>query len=380
MAQSTLELVLDGGPGFAQIAITNICNAKCDFCSFAVGKIQKKDFTSATLAGVRDACDILHEKGIRFLTFTGGEPMVHPDFLEMIEYAARKGLNPVVVTNGSLLDDEQCEALAARGVQNVLISIDAADEGAHDRNRGLPGLCKKIRAANRKLGELGITRTASVTVSKLVGDYGKLPKFLKGLGFDNLTFSYPLQSLHSTYLSYSSSSLIDFEDAELIRRFRDIQKLKSRFPIMNPTESLNEMMRFIRGEKSRFPCLAGHKYFFVDWKLDVYRCHYFPKPICSIYDFGKQAPIRDHCDLCMIDCYRDPSVLQHVAIAFADSIELLKRGRPLKALATMFNDRTLDSILAVVEGIPWLLRWKRKPPAARRARGLPQAAVPLGAA
>jgi MoaA/NifB/PqqE/SkfB family radical SAM enzyme len=287
MAQSTLELILDGGPGFAQIAITNICNAKCDFCSFAVGKLKKSDFQSATFEGVRDACDILHEKGIRFITFTGGEPMVHPQFMEMVEYAGKKGLNPVVVTNGSMLDDDVCEDLAARGVQNVLISIDAPDEAVHDKNRGLPGLCKKIAKANAKLGELGITRTASVTVSKLVGDYSRLPRFLKGLGFDNLTFSYPLTSLHSTYLSFSSSSLIDYKDEELIQRFRDIQKLKSRFQIMNPSESLNEMIRFVKGEKSRYPCLAGHKYFFVDWKLDVYRCHYFPKPMCSIYDFAK---------------------------------------------------------------------------------------------
>jgi MoaA/NifB/PqqE/SkfB family radical SAM enzyme len=366
VARSTLDLILSGGPGFAQIAITNVCNAKCDFCSFAVGKVKKSDFRSASLEGVKEACDVLYDKGIRFLTFTGGEPMIHPDLLEMLAYAGRKGLSPVLVTNGSMLDDVACEALAGCGVRNVIMSIDAADEGVHDRNRGLPGLCRKIARANRKLGELGIARTASVTVSKLV-DFEKLPAFLKGLEFDNLTFSYPLRALHSSYLSFGSSSLIDFADDELIERFRGIQKLKSRFPIMNPTESLNEMIRFVRGEKSRYPCLAGHKYFFVDWKLDVYRCHYFAEPICSIREFRDAAPIRDHCDLCMIDCYRDPSVLQFAAVAFADAVELARRGRPIKAIRALVNDRTIDSLRAVAESVPWLLRWRRRRPSRKAA-------------
>ena len=110
MARSKLGLLLDGGPGFAQIAITNICNARCDFCNFAVGKLQKPDFRSATLAGVRDAADILFDRGIRYLTFTGGEPMAHPDLLDMLAHAAAKGMNPVLVTNGSLLDAERCRA------------------------------------------------------------------------------------------------------------------------------------------------------------------------------------------------------------------------------------------------------------------------------
>jgi MoaA/NifB/PqqE/SkfB family radical SAM enzyme len=371
---STLNLVLSGGPGFAQIAITNLCNARCDFCGFAVGKVKKPDFRSVTLEGVRDTCDILYEKGIRFLTFTGGEPMAHPDLLEMLAYAGKKGLHPALVTNGSLLDDDACLALARAGVQTVLISIDAPDAAAHEKNRGLPGVCEKIQRANARLGELGVTRTASVTVSKLVGDYGALPPFLRDLGFDSLTFSYPLRALHSTYLAFGSSSLLEYDGPELIERFREIQRLKPKFPIMNPSESLNEMIRHVRGEKSRYPCLAGHKYFFIDWNLNVYRCHFLPEPICSIYDFPRAAPIRDHCDLCMIDCYRDPSVLQHAAVAFADAVEHLRRGRLWRALRALADRRTIDSLRAIVEARSWLVRWRRRPP----ARALPGPAIPLG--
>ncbi len=45
------EVLHDGGPGYLQFAITNICNAKCDFCGFAVDRFDPKQRRSVTLAG-----------------------------------------------------------------------------------------------------------------------------------------------------------------------------------------------------------------------------------------------------------------------------------------------------------------------------------------
>ena len=54
--------------------------------------------------------------------------------------------------------------------------------------------------ANEVFGELGIQTTASVTASKLIEDYEKLPDFLAQLGFKSCTFSYPLTSLASSFI------------------------------------------------------------------------------------------------------------------------------------------------------------------------------------
>ena len=45
------EVLQHGGPGYLQFAITNICNAKCDFCGFAVDRFDPKQRRSVTLAG-----------------------------------------------------------------------------------------------------------------------------------------------------------------------------------------------------------------------------------------------------------------------------------------------------------------------------------------
>ncbi len=126
-------------------------------------------------------------------------------------------------------------------------------------------------------------------------------------------------------------------------------KTGSGFPVINPTESLTEMQRHLRGEKERFGCLGGHKYFYLDWNLNLYRCHFWETPMCSIYDFDASKLIRDGCTRCMIDCYRDPSVLQHVAVNVSDAWHALKRGRIVDAARHVFDPRNLTSLKAVWE-------------------------------
>jgi hypothetical protein len=204
--------------------------------------------------------------------------------------------------------------------------------------------------------ELGIQTTASVTASRLIDDYDKLPDFLGQLGFRSCTFSYPLTALGSSYLSFSESSLVNYKTDELIQVFEKIKRMKARsgFPVVNPAESLSEMQRHLRREKERFGCLGGHKYFYLDWNLNLYRCHFWEKPMCSIYEFDSSKLIRDGCTRCMIDCYRDPSVLQFVAISASDAWQAAKRGRLLKAAKHVFDPRNLTSIRAVWEDRKWI--------------------------
>src|SRR5204862_2977885 len=133
--------------------------------------------------------------------------------------------------------------LARSGLSSVIMSIDSHDVERHEQNRGLPEVCRKIKHANEVFAALGIQTTASVTASKLIEDYNKLPAFLTELGFTSCTFSYPLTNLASSYLSFSDSSLVSYKTEELIEVFEKIKRMKqeSGFPVVNPRESLTEM-------------------------------------------------------------------------------------------------------------------------------------------
>jgi hypothetical protein len=219
-------------------------------------------------------------------------------------------------------------------------------------------VCRKIKRANEVFAELGVQTTASVTASKLIEDYAQLPEFLRELGFRSCTFSYPLTALNSSYLSFSESKLVSYTRDELLEVFERIKALKrnSGFPVMNPTESLNEMQRHLRGEKERFGCLGGHKYFYLDWHLNLYRCHFWEKPMCSVYEWNESKLIRDGCTRCMIDCYRDPSVMQSVAVNASDAWRALKRGNVVKAAKHVFDSRNVISLKAVWEERQWIAK------------------------
>ena len=350
------DVLHHGGPGYLQFAITNICNAKCDFCGFAVDRFDPKQRRSVTLQEARDVIDICVKNHIGYLLFVGGEPLVHKDLRAMTRYASERGIRPMICTNGSLWTDQNMRELASDGLSSVIMSIDAHDVAKHEKNRGLPEVCRKIQHANEVFAELGIQTTASVTASKLIDDYDKLPAFLTELGFRSCTFSYPLTNLASSYLSFSDSSLVNYRTEELIQVFEKIKQMKQRsgFPVVNPRESLDEMQRHLRRQPEKFGCLGGHKYFYLDWHLNLYRCHFWEKPMCSIYEFDQSKLIRDGCTRCMIDCYRDPSVLQFVAISASDAWHHLKRGRLLAAAGRVFDRRNLTSLKAVWEDRKWI--------------------------
>ena len=99
------EVLDHGGPGYLQFAITNLCNAKCGFCGFAVDRFNPRQRRSVTLDEAREVIDICVPNHIGYLLFVGGEPMVHRDLGSMVRYAAERGVRPMICTNGSLFTD-----------------------------------------------------------------------------------------------------------------------------------------------------------------------------------------------------------------------------------------------------------------------------------
>ena len=151
---------------------------------------------------------------------------------------------------------------------------------------------------------------------------------------------------------------MNFRTEELLEVFQSIRRLKARssFPVMNPDDSLADMQRHLRGEKERFGCLGGHKYFYLDWHLNLYRCHFWETPLCHVREWDDSKLIRDGCTRCMIDCYRDPSVLQFAAISASDAWNNLAQGRLAAAARNVFDSRNLTSLRAVWQERKWIKR------------------------
>jgi len=348
------HLFLKGGPGLIQIALTNACNAHCRFCSFpqvpAAGKVM------ADPQRLFQGLASLRQRGLHYLSLTGGEPLLYPHLLPTLARARELGLKTILVTNGALLTPQLMRELQEVGLDSIILSIDAASEALHDEHRGLPGLTAHLQNMLPLAKEAGLSPIASVTLSRLIDDLGTLLLFVKTLGFERLTFSYPLTELESSYLGYADHDLVDYSPRELDDLFRRILVLKPHAPlsILNSRQALLDLRSRLSRRPRRFPCLAGFKHFYVDWHLQVHRCHFLPHTLGPLEEIHQVPILRDDCDACTIECYRDASVFQYAAVSLVDSLEAWRRGEWLKGLSALLHPHNFLSLADLLEGRHWV--------------------------
>jgi len=65
------------------VAVTNSCNAGCDFCNFARGKVSARRLRWIDVDHFDRALAILYKRDIRYLSFFGGETLLHRRLAEM---------------------------------------------------------------------------------------------------------------------------------------------------------------------------------------------------------------------------------------------------------------------------------------------------------
>lgn len=356
-AWDMLKLVGRGGPALCNIAVTNACNATCDFCNFAYDKGRAGPLRWLDADRFDEALDILYRRDVRYVSFFGGETLLHPRLPDMVAMAVRRGMVPAVITNGWRLA-QRLDHLAEAGLKTVYVSIDSADMAEHEANRGLKGLGKRIREATARMPGLGMIPLAQVTMSKLIQDYAALAPALQDLGFAAVAFSYPQRgALGSTTLAWSNESkLMALTDDEVVEAFGEADSVRGAFPVANPRASMHDMQRHLKGEDEHFVCYGGYKSFYMDWNFNVWRCDFWSKPMCSVWDFADAPFVRDGCTACVADCYRDSSVLLHFAVSLSDALHEARGGRILSSLKTLASRANLESLRAITENAEILSR------------------------
>ncbi|WP_432735631.1 12,18-didecarboxysiroheme deacetylase [Maridesulfovibrio sp. FT414] len=120
--------------------MTRRCNLKCVHCyAKAVDPEGKDEISTAQAKGI---IDDLAAFGAPVMLFSGGEPLVRQDLVELAKYATSKGMRAVISTNGTLITKEKARELKDVGLSYVGISLDGTEE-THDKFRGIPGSYKK---------------------------------------------------------------------------------------------------------------------------------------------------------------------------------------------------------------------------------------------
>jgi MoaA/NifB/PqqE/SkfB family radical SAM enzyme len=141
-------------PLYVAWQITNECNLACLHCieESGPGKAFRDELGPRE---VFDVIDQMMDNEVPYLSFSGGEPMLHPQFFEMVERVCARGAQLKIETNGHYLTPENCARLQQLGVKAVQVSLDGASAATFGRMR-VRGEFDRTVAGVRNLKAAGV--------------------------------------------------------------------------------------------------------------------------------------------------------------------------------------------------------------------------------
>ena len=144
--------------------VTSACNLRCVHCygtSEMPAPGELTTFEALRVIEEMAAC------GVEAVSFSGGEPLLRKDFLELAAHAGRQGFKSVgVATNGTLIDVAMARRLRDTGI-DVQVSIDGDSAEIHDAQRGVPGAFAKALAGIAALRDAGCPVSVCTSVTRL---------------------------------------------------------------------------------------------------------------------------------------------------------------------------------------------------------------------
>lgn len=143
--------------------ITNRCNLLCDHCYMAADGHAKPDQLSdeESIELVRR----MGEAGVPMLFLSGGEPMMRPNFWELLAEVNAQGIRPTISTNCTYIDEATAKRLSEYGVRWIATSMYGPAE-FHDAMVRVPGTHAKVVEAVKALRAEGVGVVLKTALSR----------------------------------------------------------------------------------------------------------------------------------------------------------------------------------------------------------------------
>ncbi len=187
------------------------CNQKCVFC-YAAGQ-SKGNVSELSTEHWKRIIDMLRKARIPMLTFTGGEPTMRQDIVELISYA--KWFVTRLNTNGVLLTQKLCEELKAAGLDSIQITLYSSDKEIHNTLVGSDHFEDTVNGI-RNAASSGLDISINTPLCRLNASYTQTLEFIKSLGVSFVTVS-GLICTGNAADKYTAADLAEDELFEIIK-------------------------------------------------------------------------------------------------------------------------------------------------------------------
>ncbi len=269
--------------------VNNRCNLSCRHCYIEAGDEEHEG--ELTTQEAKRFIDDLGEMKIPVLLFSGGEPLLREDIYQLAERADKKGVRPVLSTNGTLLSRQVAKKLRMAGFKYVGVSLDGL-ERVHDDFRNRAGAFQLALKGLENATEAGLKVGVRFTISdknkddlpqvlELVAERG-IPRFCmyhlvySGRGKDLISLDTCKKDKEKTIKFIMDTTLKFFEEK------RELEILT----VDNPVDGIM-ILRYVKKEhpekadevyellKRAGGCSAGEKVANVDPQGDVHPCQFW---------------------------------------------------------------------------------------------------------
>ncbi|MBN1928522.1 MAG: GTP 3',8-cyclase MoaA [Chlorobiaceae bacterium] len=163
---------------YVRIAVTSACNLRCTYCLKNEEETDRQidQLDARQTAGL---IGILAEMGIRKVRFTGGEPLLHPNIVELVQRAkATPGIETVRLTTNGILLDRHLDALIAAGLDGINLSLDTLDPGKYLEITRRDRFSSVRKVLDRLLVTPGMTVKLNVLMLRGINN-GEIPAFVE---------------------------------------------------------------------------------------------------------------------------------------------------------------------------------------------------------
>ncbi|MEO6971216.1 MAG: radical SAM protein [Chthoniobacterales bacterium] len=246
----TISRIFDSKPWAAHLYVTEQCNLDCHYCNEfnnsiphpSVGDLQK------WMTKIRDL-------GVARLGFQGGEPLKHPDIVELVRIAKSLGFYPLSMsTNGFLLTRELLADLETAGLDSIHISVDRMTPIESTR-KSMKSILSKLDWFKDSKIKLNIS---AVLFKETLDEMGQVVDTCLDRGIPVQARAVHDDLIRNRVLREPGSTdpLLGFiEQQETLKR--NGQKIHTNWNLFAYQKAM------LRREPVEWTCAAGYKYFFV---------------------------------------------------------------------------------------------------------------------
>jgi MoaA/NifB/PqqE/SkfB family radical SAM enzyme len=329
-------------PDHVYFSLTNRCNLRCRMCDISRNPTTAQEELST--AKIKEIIRQIKELGVRHLIFSGGDPFLRNDIMEIIEFASSLNFEMVdIITNGMFLTPETIERLIRAKLNHVTISLDGLGE-TNDKIRG-EGVFNK---AQENIGLLNRVKSSHGLLLPTVGINftimeDNIDDILPMIEFArqnqcNAIFFQPVLFDNTRMYRKKENDLWPSEKSivRLKAILEQVIRLKNEikdFVICSEDELLRALPDYFRGKRTRpsFKCYEGIKRIVITYSGNLWSCSGVygdlrVKTLPEIWFSEEAVEVRNKAGRCRKHCLQDcvylPSNIFHQFENFLEKLSV----------------------------------------------------------